>query len=108
MLEGCWVYIIECQNGSYYTGYTTDLCHRYRAHLAGKCKYTRSFKPVKLAQSWFLKLPKSATLRVEAFIKAQTRENKIALIRQPELLQKLLLEKLQFNVDIIRIGDQCG
>ena len=98
-----WIYIIECDNGSYYTGYTVDLEARYQAHVSGKCKYTRSFKPVKLARSWRLAIARSLALKIEALIKAQTREFKAKLIERPELLHKLILEKLD-----IELGDCCG
>ena len=29
------IYILECSNGSYYTGYTTDMERRYQEHLDG-------------------------------------------------------------------------
>ena len=41
-----WVYILNCENGAFYTGYTTDLIRRYHEHLEGSSKYTRSFKPL--------------------------------------------------------------
>jgi len=43
------VYIVECADGTYYTGYTPDLDNRLKAHNSGKgAKYTRSRRPVKL------------------------------------------------------------
>ena len=48
-----WVYILECSNGAFYTGYTHNLEKRYQEHCEGKgAKYTRSFKPLRIAQSW--------------------------------------------------------
>ncbi|MFA7677532.1 MAG: GIY-YIG nuclease family protein [Candidatus Omnitrophota bacterium] len=45
-----YVYILQCQDGSFYTGYTPDLKKRLELHNKGKAaKYTRSRKPVKLA-----------------------------------------------------------
>lgn len=46
----CWyVYLIECSDGSVYTGITTDVERRYAQHLAGKgARYTRSRPPVRL------------------------------------------------------------
>lgn len=98
-----WIYIIECDNGSYYTGYTVELEARYQAHLQGKCKYTRSFKPVKLAQSWYLAVVRSEALKIEALIKAQTRQLKLELIQHPESLRTLVLEKLKID-----LGENCG
>ncbi len=40
-------YVLECNDGSYYAGYTNDLDKRVRAHNEGKgAKYTRAKKPV--------------------------------------------------------------
>ena len=46
-----YVYILECNNGALYTGYTTDIERRYQEHVEGspKCKYTRSFGVKRLA-----------------------------------------------------------
>ena len=45
-----WLYMLECENGSFYTGYTKNLAIRYYQHINGKqsARYTRSFKPVKI------------------------------------------------------------
>lgn len=43
------LYMIECENGSIYTGITTDVTARYAAHASGKgAKYTRANKPHEL------------------------------------------------------------
>ncbi|MBQ1531028.1 MAG: GIY-YIG nuclease family protein [Solobacterium sp.] len=44
-----YVYILECADGTFYTGYTTDPEHRLKMHNAGKgAKYTRSRCPCRL------------------------------------------------------------
>lgn len=46
---GWWLYLIECQGGSLYTGITTDVAARYAAHCAGKgARYTRMYPPARL------------------------------------------------------------
>jgi putative endonuclease len=46
---GWWLYLIECQGGSLYTGITKDVTARYAAHCAGKgARYTRMYPPVRL------------------------------------------------------------
>jgi len=82
-----WVYILLCKNGAYYTGYTTDLERRFKEHLTGtaKCKYTRSFKPIKIAQSWQINHLETAK-RLESYIKKMSRREKERLILSPELL----------------------
>jgi putative endonuclease len=46
------VYILECRDGTYYTGFTSDLTRRVELHNTGKgAKYTRCRGPVKLVWS---------------------------------------------------------
>ena len=77
MSKSYWVYILICQNGAYYTGYTADLKRRFGEHLAGtaKCKYTRSFKPIKIALSWEVKNAGLAK-RLESHIKKLDKREK--------------------------------
>lgn len=43
------VYVLECADGTFYTGYTTDPERRVREHDAGEgAKYTRGRTPVEL------------------------------------------------------------
>lgn len=43
------VYLIECRDGSIYTGIAIDVAARYAAHLRGKgARYTRSHPPRRL------------------------------------------------------------
>ena len=44
-----WVYMLECGDGSLYTGWTNDLARRLAAHQSGRgAKYTRGRAPVRL------------------------------------------------------------
>ena len=46
------VYILQCSDGTYYTGSTTDLERRIQQHQAGEgAKYTKRRLPVKLIHS---------------------------------------------------------
>ena len=83
-----YVYILQCENNSYYTGYTTNLLRRYQEHQNGtaKCKYTRSFKPIKIAQSWSTFECKSEALAIERFIKRLPKPAKMDLILNPDQL----------------------
>jgi putative endonuclease len=84
------VYILKCSNGSLYTGYTNDLEVRYKEHLAGTgAKYTRSFKPIELAQAWQVFISKGMVMKVESYIKALTRKLKLELIAEPWRLVEL-------------------
>lgn len=43
------LYLIECKDGSVYTGITVDVAARYAAHTEGKgARYTRSHPPARL------------------------------------------------------------
>ena len=74
------VYIVECADGTLYTGWTTDVEKRLQTHNAGEgAKYTRSRRPVRLLYSEPC-ADKSAALKREAEIKRLSRADKLALI----------------------------
>lgn len=85
-----WVYILFCENNTYYTGYTTDLAKRYQSHVNGtdSCKYTRSFKPLYIAQCWKIIGDKSFAMKIERHIKILSRVEKERIIATPSLLSK--------------------
>jgi len=82
------IYILECINGAYYTGYTTDIRRRYQEHRQGSalCKYTRSFPPKRLAACWEVNAELSFVLKVERAIKSLPRAKKINLTQDPKTL----------------------
>ncbi len=44
------VYMLLCEDGSFYTGWSDDPLRRFAAHKAGRgARYTRSHRPVELA-----------------------------------------------------------
>ncbi|TWT31545.1 UV DNA damage repair endonuclease UvsE [Blastopirellula retiformator] len=73
-------YIVQCADGSFYTGVSNELENRIAVHNAGKgAKYTRSRLPVKLV--YHESLPnKSAALKRELAIKGLSRSAKEELI----------------------------
>ena len=75
------VYILRCNDGSLYTGITTDLSRRVEQHNAGTAsKYTRSRLPVVL--EYQEEQPtRSMALKRELAIKALTRKAKEELIK---------------------------
>ncbi len=89
------VYILLCDNGNYYTGYTDDLKKRLKMHHGGACgaKYTKSFKPLAIAAAWKIIGGRGAALKIEYFIKKQTRAVKIQFIENPELLAAVYFKK---------------
>ena len=86
------IYILECSNGAYYTGYTTNLERRYQEHCDGsyKCKFTRSFPPLRIAASWEIESDLSTALKLEYRIKKLPRAEKEKLIQSPDNFNDLL------------------
>lgn len=74
-----YTYILKCADGTYYTGWTTDLEQRLKAHNQGTgAKYTRAHRPVTLAYAE-LHATKSDAMKREAAIKKLSRKEKEAL-----------------------------
>ncbi len=75
------VYIVECRDGTYYTGYTPDIENRLKLHNSGRgAKYTRDRRPVKLVWCKEYRYFKKAFLE-EKRIKKLPREKKEKLIK---------------------------
>lgn len=76
------VYILRCADGTLYTGWTTDLERRLRAHNSGQgAKYTRGRRPVRLVY-WEEQPNRSAAQRREAAIRRLSRARKLELIER--------------------------
>ena len=74
------VYILQSEDGRFYTGYTTDLERRFKEHQAGSGgKFTRSFGVEKILYHESFS-NKSKALKREAQIKSWSRAEKEALI----------------------------
>ncbi len=76
-----WLYILQCADGSYYTGSTNNLRLRLAQHQAGEGSvYTRSRLPVKLVYTQEFPSEHEAFLR-ERQVKGWSRAKKEAIIR---------------------------
>lgn len=75
------VYIIRCDDGSLYTGITTDLDRRFNEHLGGGqgARYFNGRRPVEVAWSEEA-VDRSSAQRREAEIKKLSRAGKLELI----------------------------
>lgn len=74
-----WVYILECSDGTFYTGITNNLDKRLFAHNSGKgAKYTRGRTPVLLRYIDEV-IDKSEALKRELEIKGLTKSEKLKL-----------------------------
>lgn len=84
------LYILECNNGAYYTGITTDPKRRWAEHIAGKAaKYTRAFKPKKIAALWQIGESRSLAQKIEAKVKSLSRLEKNNLIKEPAIINQI-------------------
>ena len=79
-MEKKWsVYILRCADGTLYTGVTTDIQRRFRAHQSGKgAKYTRGRGPLQLVYTQVCP-DKPSAFRREWELKHMSREEKLAL-----------------------------
>ncbi len=74
------VYIVRCVDGTYYTGWSTDVTRRVAAHNAGRGgRYTRTHRPVTLVYQEEVPDRKTAMQR-EIAIKQYSRDRKERLI----------------------------
>ena len=75
-----YIYILECSDGTYYTGSTTDLERRVQQHQSGEgAQYTKRRRPVKLI--YFEEFDRiDAAFYREKQIQAWSRKKKQALI----------------------------
>lgn len=79
-----YTYILQCGDGSLYTGYAADPIRREALHNSGKgAKYTRSHLPVHLVYTEAFET-KGEALRREAEIKRLPRHEKLSLIQSGE------------------------
>lgn len=78
-----YVYLLECRDGSIYTGIATDVERRFAEHAAGKgARYTRSRPPLRLLAR-FEYPDRSTASRAEYAIKQLSPARKRALCEEP-------------------------
>jgi putative endonuclease len=81
-MDGAWVYMLRCADGSLYTGWSTDVRRRLASHAAGKAsKYTASRLPAELVFVAQMS-DRASARREEARIKALDRAGKLELIAE--------------------------
>ena len=79
---GWFVCVLRCADGTLYTGITRDVGRRCRQHNAGTAsRYTRSRRPVRAVYRE-AHPDRGSALRREAAVKALSRQEKQALVRQ--------------------------
>lgn len=78
----CYCYILECADGTYYTGWTTDPKRRVKQHNKGVgARYTKTRRPVRLV---YLEPQKNRTdaMKRELAIKKMKRFQKSKLVKE--------------------------
>jgi len=76
------VYMVECADGSLYTGWAVDVRQRVAAHNAGRGgRYTRMHRPVKLVYVEECD-SRAAAMKREAAIKTWPRAKKLKLTQR--------------------------
>jgi len=80
MRRAAFVYLLRCNDGTIYTGWTYDVTQRVRAHQNGRgARYTRIHRPVELIYHERLS-SRRAAMRREIEIKKMSRKRKLALV----------------------------
>lgn len=75
------LYLLECADGTLYTGVTTNVARRFQAHVCGKgARYTRAKGAVRVVYVESCRT-KSTALSREACVKRLSRTKKLALVR---------------------------
>ena len=95
-----YTYMLRCDDGSIYTGITTDLERRFKQHkgeIGGGAKYTKSRIPVKYEIAWQSN-DRQAASKLEYRLKKISKSDKEVLISAPDLLKKMLSDKIDTNL----------
>ena len=105
--EFYYVYILLCEDRSYYTGITNNLKERFTKHSKGKgAKYTKSHKPLKILSAWRVENI-SIALKIEHYIKKQDKKIKTKFIENRRLLKKFFLKENSElkNISVVSVSN---
>jgi len=83
------VYILECEDGSLYTGITTDVVRRFKEHQSGVGGHYTKAKKVKKLLYTEQRPDRSSASKREVEIKRLKREKKLELIRHAHSSSKV-------------------
>ena len=97
-----YTYILECNDGSYYTGWTTDLQARFQKHCEGLgAKYTKSHPPLRIAYYEVYEDKKEA-LKREREIKKLNHKEKADLIAKSSQIHHNRINEEAIQMKILR------
>ena len=94
MEETAYTYMVECGDGSLYTGWTNHLAKRIQNHNQGKgAKYTRSRLPVHLVY-YEVFATKQEAMKRECAIKKLKHKDKLQLIEQLQKDKRDMIQRI--------------
>lgn len=97
----CYTYIIRCKNNTLYTGYTTDITRRMEEHKKGiNSKYTKA-KGFDKLEVFFESSNKSQAMKLEYYIKKQSKSKKIWIINNPQIFVDEVKDKFDISIGIL-------
>lgn len=78
--KGYYAYVLQCADGTLYTGWTVNIEKRLKTHNAAKgAKYTRTRLPVELLKYWIFN-SRSEAMAYEFQFKKLTRQEKLRFL----------------------------
>ena len=95
-----YTYIMRCEDGSLYTGITTDVNRRLKEHQgkrSGGAKYTKGRMPIKVEVVWQSD-NRSLASKLEYRIKKLSKNEKELLVKDPQKLAHLLEEHIEIEL----------
>lgn len=91
-----WIYIVECQDNSYYVGMTNNITRRLSDHIKGVgAVHVKQKGWKKLLQCWLILDDQGAAYRIEKYIKGLRKTAKVDVVTNPEALEFENQEKLE-------------
>lgn len=77
-----YVYVIRCEDGSFYTGYSEDVENRFEQHIKGKgARYTKMHMPLKVVYVEEFN-SRGEAMRRELEIKSLSHDQKMQLVSE--------------------------
>lgn len=100
LINKAYVYILKCNDDSYYIGYTTDLNKRVLVHNSKKgAKYTKGRTPVVLIYYDEYE-NKSEAIKNEILLKKLSKKNKIKYIEDNLTKdKKMIIDRINKNLE---------
>ena len=108
-MDKTYIYILQCEDGSFYTGITKDVKKRMYEHFYKTpkgAKYTKSHRVQSIQMVWEAEDYSKAS-RLEHAIKKLTRKQKEDLIKNPQLVTETFIPNLK-DIQYCPQPEFCG